>query len=90
MKCTKCLVSGRVQGVFYRASTREVAKKLAIKGYAANLDDGRVEVLACGDDAAILELKTWLWQGPTHAVVSDVVCEDTPVPKPPPERFETG
>jgi len=44
----RCLVAGRVQGVFYRASTRARAEALGVTGHARNLPDGRVEVLACG------------------------------------------
>lgn len=70
--CRRCLVTGKVQGVFYRASTAEQAKKLGIAGYAKNLPDGRVEVLACGEDAAVSELIEWLWQGPPAAKVESV------------------
>ena len=66
------LISGRVQGVFYRASTREQAHKLKLTGHARNLPDGRVEVLACGDLMAIGNLEQWLWQGPMGAEVLDV------------------
>ena len=66
------LISGRVQGVFYRASTREQAHKLNLTGHAKNLPDGRVEVLACGDLMAIGNLEQWLWQGPMGAEVLDV------------------
>src|SRR2546427_194022 len=63
MVCKKCLVGGRVQGVFYRATTAQRAAELAIRGYARNLPDGRVEVLACGDDAAVEAFVSWLWIG---------------------------
>ena len=60
MACRRCYVSGRVQGVFYRASTREQARLLGVTGYARNLHDGTVEVLACGDETAVLKLCGWL------------------------------
>jgi acylphosphatase len=59
----RCYVSGRVQGVFYRASTRHKAVELGCAGYAANLDDGRVEVLAVGEPPAVQSLLDWLWRG---------------------------
>jgi acylphosphatase len=68
-------VSGKVQGVWFRASAREQAVRLGLRGYAKNLDDGRVEVLAIGQDAAIAELEKWLWQGPRLARVQDVARE---------------
>lgn len=81
--CKHCFVTGRVQGVFYRASTGERARELKITGYARNLPDGRVEVLACGDPAAVDALCDWLWQGPPAArvmevVVREVECADIP------------
>jgi acylphosphatase len=53
-------VGGRVQGVFFRASTREQAVRLGVTGYARNLPDGQVEVLVCGDPQAVGQLKDWL------------------------------
>ena len=71
--CKHCFVSGRVQGVFYRASAGERARTLKVTGYAKNLPDGRVEVLICGEPAAVEALCNWLWQGPPAAKVSEVV-----------------
>lgn len=71
----RCRVSGRVQGVFYRASTRAKAQTLGVTGYARNLPDGSVEVLACGDPAAVEALCEWLWQGPPAAEVTLVEVE---------------
>lgn len=70
--CTRFLVSGRVQGVFFRASTAREATRLGLKGWALNLPDGRVEVLACGPADAVAGLERWLQQGPPQAEVSDV------------------
>lgn len=69
-------VSGRVQGVFFRASTRQEALRLGLCGYARNLPDGRVEVAASGSVEAVNELERWLWQGPPAARVDDVVRGD--------------
>jgi acylphosphatase len=78
-KCIKALVSGRVQGVFFRDSTRKQALPLAITGHAINLADGRVEVIACGDEAQIDRLAEWLNVGPEHASVNSVEIEDIPI-----------
>jgi len=69
-------VSGRVQGVFFRASTRQQALQLGLRGYAKNLPDGRVEVVAVGDSTALQALRQWLWQGPPAANVIDVQSVD--------------
>lgn len=65
-------VHGRVQGVWFRDSTRREAERLAIAGHAINLPDGKVEVLACGSPEALRELETWLHSGPPLASVSRV------------------
>lgn len=75
MICVRCYVSGWVQGVAYRAHTRRKARELGISGYARNLDDGRVEVLACGTEAAVTALREWLREGPPQARVSGVHWE---------------
>ena len=75
----RCYVSGRVQGVFYRASTRQRAQELGCRGYAHNLPDGRVEVLAVGDPAAVHALVEWLRQGPPAAHVTEVRCAEVPL-----------
>ncbi|TBR37257.1 MULTISPECIES: acylphosphatase [Dyella] len=66
------IVSGRVQGVFYRASAREQALALGLIGYAKNLPDGTVEVLASGSESAIDALEQWLRRGPPGARVDRV------------------
>jgi len=72
----KCWVSGKVQGVWYRQSTLEMASHLGITGWARNLSDGRVELVACGEETKIQRFKEWLWEGPTHAGVTGLVCEE--------------
>ena len=74
MICRRSLVSGRVQGVFYRASCVRKAQSLGVTGYARNLHDGRVEVLACGEPAQVEQFIAWLWEG---SAVSRVVSVDT-------------
>ena len=63
------VVSGKVQGVFFRASTRVQAMQLGLNGYAKNLANGEVEVVAAGTDAAIAQLYQWLQHGPPTARV---------------------
>jgi acylphosphatase len=88
----RCLVAGRVQGVFYRASTRERARALGVTGYARNLADGRVEVLACGEVAAVHALCEWLWQGSPSSHVTSVQVEELQAGAPAvrPEGFQTS
>ncbi|TAN07894.1 MAG: acylphosphatase [Rhodanobacteraceae bacterium] len=78
MACARFIVQGRVQGVFFRASTRDVALRLGLAGYAKNLTDGSVEVLASGNAEALDELNAWLQHGPPAARVERVAREDLP------------
>jgi acylphosphatase len=66
-------ITGRVQGVYFRHSTRVEAERLALKGFARNLPDGSVEVLAEGSAAAVAELHRWLHRGPRSARVQAVL-----------------
>ena len=75
MICRRSFVSGRVQGVFYRATCVRKASTLGLKGFARNLADGRVEVLACGDEAAVQEFVRWLWEGSPASKVTYVATE---------------
>ena len=81
-------IKGRVQGVFFRANTRRVAESLGLSGYAINLPDGNVEVLACGDDEAVDSLSDWLQHGPDRARVDEVRSEQIEVEVP--HGFQTG
>jgi acylphosphatase len=75
MAVMRCYVSGRVQGVFFRASTRDRARALGLVGRARNLPDGRVEVIASGREADLAALRNWLREGPPQAVVTGLECE---------------
>jgi acylphosphatase len=66
------LVSGRVQGVFYRATCVRKAESLGLKGFARNLPDGRVEVLACGEQPVVEQFIAWLWEGSPASKVTGV------------------
>jgi acylphosphatase len=76
-------VHGRVQGVFFRDSTRREAQRLGISGHAINLPDGTVEVLASGPEEALAELERWLHEGPPMSRVTRVEAVSTQVAIPP-------
>lgn len=82
----RAVVSGRVQGVGYRMTCATAARRLGVTGYVRNLPDGRVEVVAAGETAAVEALVAWCRQGPPGAVVSEVAVE----PAPPGEAAEPG
>ncbi len=73
--CAHYLVSGQVQGVFFRASARKQALARGLTGWARNLSGGRVEVVACGEESGLNELRDWLWIGPEQARVKHVSAE---------------
>lgn len=74
--------------MFYRASAQQEARRLGIRGYARNLWDGRVEVLACGEPEKIKRLQAWLAEGPPGASVEKVEYKSVIVDAP--EGFTTG
>ncbi len=69
---THCFVKGRVQGVCFRMATRQKAVLLGLTGWVRNLDDGRVEVFACGSKQKLDDLRLWLSKGPEAAHVLNV------------------
>jgi len=83
MTCVRCIVSGHVQGVWFRESTRKQAQRLGISGSVINQPDGTVEVIACGKDEAVIRLQEWLWSGSPMSRVERVVCEPLPGYAPP-------
>ena len=91
MICRKALVAGRVQGVFYRATAAQRARELGIRGYANNLPDGRVEVLAYGEAKVVDEFLQWLWTGSSASKVTAVQVAELDVASIQlPEGFRTG
>ena len=76
MSAARFLVAGKVQGVWFRAGTREQALRLGLAGVARNLADGRVEVIAVGAPDAIERLAAWLADGPPLAQVERVDREN--------------
>ncbi|HHS95966.1 MAG TPA: acylphosphatase [Phaeodactylibacter sp.] len=74
-KCLQIRVEGKVQGVWYRASTKRKAEELGISGMVKNKSDGSVYIEACGEEAALEKLIEWCKQGPELAKVNWVICE---------------
>lgn len=72
------LITGKVQGVYYRDYTRQKAQALQLTGWVKNLADGRVEVMVSGPRAVVMELVEWCWQGSPRSKVSDVYWEEVP------------
>ncbi|SNY96064.1 acylphosphatase [Halomonas sp. hl-4] len=70
--CVRALVTGKVQGVWFRRSTQQQALQQRLTGYAKNLPDGRVEVLLCGSPENVKTVSEWLWRGPDGAQVTHV------------------
>ncbi len=68
-------ISGRVQGVFFRAGTRDEARRLGVKGWVRNLSDGRVEAVFEGQKEAVGKMLQWVARGPPGAEVDDVEAE---------------
>lgn len=88
--CSKVWVHGMVQGVGFRYSTQAQAKKLGITGYARNLSDGSVEVLACGEAEQVDALLSWLKEGGPRSARVDKVLSEPHQPAEQPASFTTG
>ena len=82
MKQLRAIITGRVQGVCFRAETVSVARQLGLSGFARNLPDGKVEVIATGSQEALQELLDFIHRGPRLARVDGVAADwndDTPI-----------
>ncbi|MDE1185151.1 MAG: acylphosphatase [Pantoea sp.] len=88
--CFKIWVHGLVQGVGFRYSTQAQARQLDVKGYARNLSDGSVEVLAWGEEAQVMALIDWLKAGGPRSARVEKVLVEPHQPAEPPSRFTTG
>jgi acylphosphatase len=82
VQAVRYVVAGRVQGVYYRASAAREAAALGLRGWARNLPDGRVEVVAGGDAPALESFAAWLWKGPPAARVDSVAVQEWSEPVP--------
>ena len=82
MSTVRCraIVSGRVQGVFYRDSCQQMARRLGVAGSVCNRDDGTVEVFAEGEREAVDQLLAWCRQGPPRSTVTGVqITDESPI-----------
>jgi acylphosphatase len=66
------LIEGEVQGVFYRATAKEIADKIGVTGWIKNTREGNVEVMVTGDETSVQKFINWCWQGPKKAGVTNV------------------
>lgn len=80
VKAVRYLVSGRVQGVGFRFFVLRQAQALGLAGWVRNLGDGRVEVVAAGDDGALAAFEGRLWCGPPHSHVVGVAASPAEAP----------
>ncbi len=78
MYCVNIIVKGKVQGVFYRASAKDEAIALGVKGWIRNLENGDVEAVACGEEKEVKEFIEWCRQGPIRADVKELIITETP------------
>jgi acylphosphatase len=72
-------ISGKVQGVYFRASTKATAEKFGIKGFVRNESDGSVYIVAEGEEESLKQFVAWCHHGPSHAEVSNVDLNEGPV-----------
>jgi len=76
--CRRCIVTGRVQGVFFRQSALAQAEQLGIKGWVRNLDNGDVECVICGEYNLLEQMVSWLQKGPQTANVAHLDSVEIP------------
>jgi acylphosphatase len=76
MKTIRLTIKGKVQGVFYRATAKDVADQFGIKGWVKNLPDKNVEIRATASEETLHKFIDWCKQGPPKAKVDDMIVEE--------------
>lgn len=79
MKTIRLTIKGRVQGVFYRATAKDVAELIGVKGWVRNLPDRNVEITVTASEDILQKFIDWCKQGPPKATVDEVIVEDLPL-----------
>ncbi len=79
MKRFSIKVSGRVQGVFFRASAKEMAIQLGVNGFVRNEEDGSVYIEAEGEEDSLMQFISWCRKGPTRAIIFEVHVQESPI-----------
>ena len=72
------IIKGKVQGVFYRATAKEIADELGVSGWIKNTREGYVEVMASGNGESLEQFTDWCKQGPSQAIVTNVTLTQQP------------
>jgi acylphosphatase len=73
MPTVHLIIKGRVQGVFFRATAKDVADKIGVRGWVKNTEEGNVEITATGSNEQLQEFVDWCKVGPRRAIITDVV-----------------
>jgi acylphosphatase len=76
MKTVRLIIKGKVQGVFYRATAKDVAYLIGVRGWVKNLPDNNVEITATATEETLQKFINWCKQGPPKARVDDVIVEE--------------
>ena len=76
MKTVRLIIKGKVQGVFYRATAKEVADLIGVKGWVKNLPSNDVEITATAAEDVLQKFIAWCKQGPPKARVDEVIVEE--------------
>ena len=74
--CRHAIISGHVQGVFYRSNSEQKAQELSLTGWVRNISGSQVEILMCGSEENLSKMEKWLWEGPAACTVSNVEIKD--------------
>jgi acylphosphatase len=77
MRTVHLIIKGKVQGVYYRASAKDVAREVGVTGWVKNLPDGNVEVIVSGSEDRVAKFIEWCRKGPKNAEVTEVIVNDS-------------